>query len=108
MSGAVASVVLALAAERDAGSSFCPSEAARRLEPEDWRARMGEVHATARALAAAGHVVLTQGGREVTPLHVRGPYHILAAPASDPRLPSLRPEAYPAPPAIQERDSADA
>jgi hypothetical protein len=69
-------VILALLAERSAGGTICPSEAARRLaSPEgDWRAQMDAVHAAADALVAAGAVTLSWKG---TPMQKRrGPYRI--------------------------------
>jgi len=36
--GSAEAAILSLLAEREAGKSICPSEAARRLDPETWRA----------------------------------------------------------------------
>lgn len=68
--------ILALLAEREAGATICPSEAARRLAgPEgDWRAQMETVHAAADRLAAAGRVALSWKG--VPMPKRRGPYRI--------------------------------
>lgn len=70
-------LLLSLAAERGAGS-FCPSEAARRLDPANWRGRMTEVREAAAALAAAGRLVATQRGVPVDPRTARGPIRLRA------------------------------
>jgi hypothetical protein len=72
-----AAAVLTLLSRRAAGATICPSEAARALDPAAWRDRMAEVHAAARALAEAGRVDLTQGGRPSA--QPRGAYRIAAA-----------------------------
>ncbi len=68
--------ILALLAERAAGATICPSEAARRLAgPEgDWRAAMARVHAAADALAQAGAVGFSWKGEPMQKR--RGPYRI--------------------------------
>ena len=68
--------ILALLAERAAGATICPSEAARRLAAPDgdWRAQMDAVHAATDALAARGLITLSWRG---TPMQKRrGPYRI--------------------------------
>ncbi len=69
-------VLLDLAAARGPDKSFCPSEAARRIDPADWRAAMPAVHAAAERLARAGALVIMQGGRQVTPESARGAYRL--------------------------------
>jgi hypothetical protein len=68
--------ILALLAERAAGATICPSEAARRLAgPEgDWRAEMEAIHAATDALLASGAVALTWKGAAQEKR--RGPYRI--------------------------------
>jgi hypothetical protein len=68
--------ILALLAERAAGSTICPSEAARRLAAPDgdWRAHMDAIHAATDALAARRMITLSWRG---TPMQKRrGPYRI--------------------------------
>lgn len=72
---AIAAVLLQLAAERGAGRSFCPSEAAR-LVAEDWRPLMPEVRAVAKALGLRA----TQRGVAVDPVEARGPIRLSAKP----------------------------
>jgi hypothetical protein len=73
---AAAAAILRLLASRRPEATICPSEAARALDPEAWRGRMGEVHAAARGLAAAGAVELAQRGAPVAPEAARGAYRI--------------------------------
>ncbi len=71
-----AEAILALLAERAAGATICPSEAARRLAGPggDWRAEMDAVHAAADALVEAGTVILSWKGAGMQKR--RGPYRI--------------------------------
>ena len=71
-----AEAILALLAERAAGATICPSEAARRLAGPggDWRAEMDAVHAAADALVEAGTVTLWWKGAGMQKR--RGPYRI--------------------------------
>ncbi|MBA2322300.1 MAG: DUF3253 domain-containing protein [Deltaproteobacteria bacterium] len=76
---ATAEVILALLAERAPDATICPSEAARALDPEDWRGRMDDVRAAAARLAAAGVIEVTQGGAVVDPGAARGPIRLRRA-----------------------------
>ena len=67
--------ILALAAERGPGKTFCPSEAARRMA-EDWRPLMPEVRREAGALAAQGRLRITQGGETVEAEKAEGPIRL--------------------------------
>lgn len=68
--------VLTLLEERGVGKTICPSEAARRLSPHDWRRRMEEVNHAVRGLADAGRIEVRQGGCKVDPARVKGPIRI--------------------------------
>ena len=59
--------IWALLAKRAPGATICPSEAARLLSPEGWRARMDEVRGVGARLAAEGRLAVLQGGRAVDP-----------------------------------------
>lgn len=72
--GAIARVLMALARERGAQKSFCPSEAARRLAG-DWRPLMDDVRRVARDLPLAA----SQDGRAVDPVTARGPIRLSLA-----------------------------
>lgn len=66
--------LLALLAARASTATLCPSEVARALAPDDWRAAMPAVHAEVDRLVQAGEVRLSWKGR---PLAARaGPYRI--------------------------------
>lgn len=66
--------ILSLLAARGAAKTICPSEAARLIGGEDWRAAMPAVHAAVDALVAEGAVGLSWKGAD---LAVRdGPYRI--------------------------------
>ena len=67
--------ILALAAERGPGKTFCPSEAARRMA-EDWRPLMPEIRRVADALAAEGRLRITQGGETVEAETAEGPIRL--------------------------------
>lgn len=69
--------ILALLAERSAGSTICPSEAARAVFPgETWREEMERTRAAARRLVASGQIVITQQGRVVDPSTAKGPIRL--------------------------------
>ena len=54
--------ILRQCAARAPDRSICPSEVARALWPNDWRAHMNEVRAAGLLLATAGDINITQGG----------------------------------------------
>jgi hypothetical protein len=66
----------ALLDQRRAGTTICPSEAARAVDPEGWRELMPAARAAAGRLAAAGDVEVTQRGRVVDVTTARGPVRI--------------------------------
>jgi hypothetical protein len=70
--------ILTLLAERGAGKSICPSDAARAVAAE-WRPLMPQVRAVAGAMAAAGEVIVTQRGQAVDPATARGAIRIALA-----------------------------
>ncbi|SOC51726.1 Protein of unknown function [Blastococcus aggregatus] len=61
---------------RRPGTTICPSEAARRVDPAEWRELMPAARAAAGRLAAAGQVEVTQGGVVVDVATARGPVRI--------------------------------
>ncbi len=72
---ALEEAILSLLAARGAGTTICPSEAARAVgggERERWEPLMEPARAAARRLVAAGRIVITQGGRVVDPSHAKG------------------------------------
>ncbi|KRE30107.1 hypothetical protein ASG82_25330 [Mycobacterium sp. Soil538] len=71
--------IRALAGHRGPGSSTCPSDAARAIGGEHWRALMDDARDTARSLARSGLVEITQRGEVLDPdTDWRGPIRIRA------------------------------
>jgi hypothetical protein len=68
--------ILRLAEARGAGKSICPSEAARALDPENWRKRLGAVKLGAIRLAQAEKVHILRKGKPVDPNDFKGVYRI--------------------------------
>jgi hypothetical protein len=62
--------------QRAAGKTICPSEAARRVDPEGWRDLMEPARRAARRLVEAGTVEITQQGRVVDPSTAKGPIRL--------------------------------
>jgi hypothetical protein len=59
----LAQTILELTARRWPGRTICPSEVARAVGGDAWRALMPAVRDAARVLAAHGSIVVTQSGR---------------------------------------------
>lgn len=72
--------ILELLAQRDAGKTICPSEAARAVagsdEREVWEPLMEPARAAARRLVAAEKIVITQGGQIVDGSTAKGPIRL--------------------------------
>lgn len=69
--------ILEMARDRGPQSSICPSDAARAVGGEGWRALMDEARDIARTLARSGHVEITQKGIALDPdAQWRGPIRI--------------------------------
>ncbi len=72
--------IVQLLQARSAGSSICPSEAARFVvatgDEQQWRALMEPARRAGRRLVAAGQVEFTQGGHVVDPSTAKGPIRI--------------------------------
>lgn len=71
--------ILDLLELRRPGATICPSDAARAVEPDDWRPLMDAARAAAARLASAGQVEVTQGGEVVDVTTARGPVRIRRA-----------------------------
>lgn len=71
--------LLKLASERQQGSTFCPSEAARRLSTQ-WRPLMPQIRQVAATLVKDGRLVCTQRGQPADPLAAKGPIRLAATP----------------------------
>ncbi len=71
--------ILRLLSQRSGGATICPSEAAKVVEPDDWRSLMEPARSAARRLVASGDVVVTQQGAAVDPSSAKGPIRIRRA-----------------------------
>jgi hypothetical protein len=68
--------ILAIATQRGADKSTCPSEIARLLFPDDWRKHMKDVVEVAVDLHNQGKVAITQKGIPIDVNHIKGPIRI--------------------------------
>ncbi|MEM1184464.1 MAG: DUF2256 and DUF3253 domain-containing protein [Planctomycetota bacterium] len=68
--------ILELLDARGPGKTICPSEAARAVDPDDWRPLMEPARSAARRLIAQGRVVILQKGKPVDPSTARGPIRV--------------------------------
>jgi hypothetical protein len=77
---ALEQTILRLLADRGAGKTICPSEAARAVAPSDerasWEPLMEPARAAARRLVAEGKLLITQGGVIVDPSTAKGPIRL--------------------------------
>jgi hypothetical protein len=58
------------------GRTICPSEAARLVALDDWKALMERTRRAARRLAASGRIQILQQGRPVDAGSIRGPVRL--------------------------------
>ena len=61
---------------RARAGTICPSEAARRVRPDDWREWMERTRQAARRLVAEERVEIRQKGRAVDPSTAKGPIRL--------------------------------
>jgi hypothetical protein len=61
---------------RAGGATICPSEAARRVDPDGWQELMELARRAARRMVAAGTLEGVQGGRVVDASEARGPIRL--------------------------------
>lgn len=65
-----------LLAARAADATICPSEAARAIGGDGWRALMEPARQAARRLVARGEIEITQQGHVVDPSTAKGPIRL--------------------------------
>jgi len=75
----IAAAVRSLTRKRDQ-SSICPSDVARTVGGESWRALMPDVRRVAAELADREEVIVTQKGEAVSIRDARGPVRIVRGP----------------------------
>jgi hypothetical protein len=68
--------ILTLLAGRAHDATICPSEAARAVDADDWRALLEPARRAARRLVAQGRLEILQQGRVVDPSTARGPIRL--------------------------------
>ena len=76
--------MIELLSRRAAASSVCPSEVARAVDADDWRALMPRVRRNAARLAITKRVSATRGDATVDPLAPGGPIRLRRGPAFEP------------------------
>ena len=64
---------------REASKSICPSEAAKSVDPLNWRELLEPARSAARRLVTAGTHEITQKGQVVDPSRARGSIRIRRA-----------------------------
>ena len=62
--------------QRRPGTTICPSEAARAVDPDGWRELMPAARAAAGRLVADGRAEVTQRGEVVDVATARGPVRV--------------------------------
>ncbi|MGF1483571.1 MAG: DUF3253 domain-containing protein [Opitutales bacterium] len=72
----VRAAILEQVRSRGRGKTSCPSEVARQLDADDWRAWMQPVREVAAELHTSGEVVVTQKGETVDPVQAKGPIRL--------------------------------
>lgn len=77
---AIEEAILSLLTQRGLGMTICPSEAARRVSPDDWRPLMNATRRVAATMASEGRLVATQRGEPVDLASVRGPIRLRLPP----------------------------
>jgi hypothetical protein len=76
---AIAATIRKLLRERGAGKSICPSDVARALSPDGFRALMPAVRAEAARLVRKSELVVMQRGKVVDIANARGPIRLARA-----------------------------
>lgn len=74
--------ILKFANARGVEKTFCPSEVAKDLKPDNWRPLMAEVRRVVALLLKDGLVAVTQFGHPVDPLDAKGHIRISISPDS--------------------------
>jgi hypothetical protein len=64
----IESILLEVVQQRGPNSSACPSDVARALSPDHWRALMPRVREAASRLAQQGKIEISQRGQAVSPV----------------------------------------
>ena len=81
---AIQTCLLTLVRDRGPNKTICPSEVARTLGGDDWRALMPRVRSVGVTLVNAGDIVVTQKGQVIDPQTAKGPIRYRLKPPADP------------------------
>jgi hypothetical protein len=73
--------ILAAIDARDDGKTICPTDAAKVLDPENWRARLHQIRAAGVHLARTGVISIYRKGKPVSPDGFKGVYRLGRPPA---------------------------
>ena len=73
---AIEQAIMTLLAARGRDKTICPSEAARQVSPNDWRAVMDTTRAVAARLASEGRIEVTQQGQPIDVSSAHGPVRL--------------------------------
>ena len=72
MTDPIESAIIELLEAREPGKSICPTDAAKRLEPDNWRRMIPRVRATAVGMMRQGRLVILKKGKPVDPDAFKG------------------------------------
>jgi len=81
----IEAAILNLLYQRGGGKTICPSEAARRVAPADWRPLMDATRAVAQRLIDERRLEATQRGAPVDLRSAKGPVRLRLAAGDRPR-----------------------
>ncbi len=73
--------IVELLSARSGSATICPSEAARAVDLDGWRALMERSRSAARRLVAEERIVITKRGRVVDPSTAKGPIRLARGPS---------------------------
>ena len=73
---AIGAFLLEMCRERGPEKSICPSEVARKLDPEHWRSIMNDVRRIAGELVKRGLIEATQAGNVIDLAQAKGPIRL--------------------------------
>jgi len=76
MNAPIEEAIFSLLAEREAGKSISPEEAAKAAGPDNWRRLLPGVRAVAVGLARQGRLVITRHGKPADPDTFKGVYRL--------------------------------
>lgn len=68
--------ILAAIDARGAGKTICPTDAAKVLDPENWRGRLHQIRAAGVHLARTGVISIYRKGKPVSPDGFKGVYRL--------------------------------